>query len=323
MISFDQFVAELPAPLNEETYTLLRQDVWGADDIEVYINSAEDFAFLYPTPVVDYDDYQPRSQKLNLMDAKKGNVEIFRRFEKIKDQFNGCKSVLEIGASEGTFLAQLNSHNPSLSLASVEPDQATAEQRNQLSWLRQFSQISGVMQSEMKFDVICLFHVFEHIAEPTNFLEQVRACLSVDGKIIIEVPSLYDPLLKLYDNEAYAGFYFQKQHPYIYAPTSLTRLLERNGFRVTESIAHQRYGLENHMNWLMTGQPGGSSKLRELFSGLDAQYRSAIEANDLTDSFFLIGEIELGDKNEARKNSRRGVDWQSSHACGEAAWLFG
>jgi len=291
LISLKQVIATLPAPLNQERYALLRQGVWGAEDIAVYMNSAEDFAFLYPIPVIDYDDYQPRSQKLNLKDAKKLTVEIIRRLKKISDQFDDCTSVLEIGASEGAFLERLKAYSPSMSLASVEPDQATASQRDKLPWLLQFDQLSDVIKQGLKYDVICLFHVFEHISEPASFLEQIRACLSRNGKLIIEVPSLMDPLLKLYENEDYAGFYFQMQHPYIYGPSALARLLEHNGFKVKNSIPHQRYGLENHMNWFMSGQPGGSSKLRELFFDLDAQYRSCIEGSGFSDSFFLIGEI--------------------------------
>jgi len=147
----------------------------------------------------------------------------------------------------------LNRHNSSLFLASVEPDQATASQRNKLPWLHQFDQLGDVIQTDLKFDAVCLFHVFEHIVGPAPFLEQIRACLSANAKVIIEVPSLMDPLLKLYENEDYEAFFFQMQHPYNYGPTALLRLLKHNSFEVKMPIAHQRHGIDNHLNWLTSG----------------------------------------------------------------------
>ena len=130
--------------------------------------------------------------------------------------------------------------------------------------------------------------MFEHILEPASFLKMIAACLSDNDRVVIEVPSLMDPLLVLYDSDAYGKFYFQSQHPYIYGPASLIRVLEHNGCEVVETIAQQRYGFDNHLNWLMTGKPGGSQKLREVFAGLDDDYRSTVIDNGYSDTFFVI-----------------------------------
>ena len=105
--------------------------------------------------------------------------------------------------------------------------------------------------------------------------------------MIIEVPSLDDPLSSLYKSPAHRDFYFQKQHPYVYSAKSLRRVLEHHGFRV-EIVPYQRYGLENHLQWLSAGKPGGNAEFARTFQSCDAAYRAALEASGLTDTVFAI-----------------------------------
>ena len=112
------------------------------------------------------------------------------------------------------------------------------------------------------FDLVCLFHVLEHIIEPAPFLESCTALLVSGGRIIIEVPSLEDPLLSLYHVDAYQNFFFQTQHPYSYSAASLGRLLDAHGLAVDESIAHQRYGLENHWRGCAMANRAATRRLR-------------------------------------------------------------
>jgi len=129
----------------------------------------------------------------------------------------------------------------------------------------------------------------EHIEAPLEFLKTVEAVMSADSILIIEVPSLFDPLLSIYNCNAFSEFYFSRQHPYVFSPPSLQRLMEYGGFQTMELINFQRYGLENHLNWLNHGRPGGNERFRQLFSHLEPDYVAALEKNGKTDTVIWIG----------------------------------
>jgi SAM-dependent methyltransferase len=213
-----------------------------------------------------------------------------RRFGKIRRYFSGSLKVLEIGSYDGAFLSLAKEWNPQLDLASLETDASTKPNRDQLSWLTQYSDFLELLEEGLHFDIVCLFHVLEHIDDPPDFLKSCSQVLKTDGKIIVEVPSLDDPLLKLYHLEEYEKFYFQSQHPYVYSAKSLYRLLEANRFRIQQCIPHQRYGLENHLTWLSEGRPGGNETLRDIFSTIDAQYRERLETAGYADAVIIVAE---------------------------------
>ena len=58
----------------------------------------------------------------------------------------------------------------------------------------------------------------EHVEDPIGFATMMGRYLKPPGIIYLEVPSLNDPLLAMYDNLHYRNFYFHEAHLfYIYA----------------------------------------------------------------------------------------------------------
>lgn len=287
-MSFPRTIKHLPAPFNRESFSLLEQGIYDSNDNDVYINNAADFACLFPIPKMDYVSYVPRVQALGLSQYKRTMSVILRRFEKIQHCFSGIQSILEIGAGDGAFLAHISKVFPSLRLSALEIDQNTQAARKTLTGLREFSAFQEIRNARETFDLICLFHVLEHIVDPREFLNNCLTCLTPQGRIIIEVPSLDDPLLTLYGSKAYRKFYFQRQHPYVYSSKSLGRLLEEGNIHPEQLIPHQRYGLENHLNWLTQEKPGGNEQFRQIFTNCEADYMTALEKAGLTDAVVVI-----------------------------------
>ena len=48
---------------------------------------------------------------------------------------------------------------------------------------------------ERKYDLITAFHVIEHLQDPRKILENLKEFLSLEGFIVVEVPSASDALL--------------------------------------------------------------------------------------------------------------------------------
>jgi 2-polyprenyl-3-methyl-5-hydroxy-6-metoxy-1,4-benzoquinol methylase len=90
-----------------------------------------------------------------------------------------------------------------------------------------------------KYDIITLVHVLEHIQEPDSFLQDVKKHIRPEGKLFIEVPDAmeFEYLDKEHDE-------FNSCHCFFYDMPSLHRLLDRNGFMVTD-LHRMRYEQRN------------------------------------------------------------------------------
>lgn len=98
------------------------------------------------------------------------------------------------------------------------------------------------------FDVITMMHVFEHVFDPSDLMEAARHHLRSRGLLVIDVPSLWNPVMLVYSRmrirrlaERFSEFSaVNNQHFAYYQPRTLQRMIERHGFRVVE-IATGRY----------------------------------------------------------------------------------
>lgn len=285
----DSLRSDLPAPYHLADFAVRRRGIADDSDVNVFVDAQGEFAVLHPRPALDYSSYVPRQKKLGLSAYKKSLDVIARRFAKIGDIFPRHGTVLEVGAAEGGFLEILKRHRPELRLVAVEPDQDTRPARAALG-VADYRDIESAALAGVVADVICLFHVFEHIPDPAKFIAEILSVLTQNGRVVMEVPSLDDPLLSLYGSAAYEAFYFQRQHPFVYSARSLSRVLEACGLRVVEMRPYQRYGLENHLTWLAKEKPGGDVRFAECFGGLEPLYRAALEERGQTDTIFAVAE---------------------------------
>src|ERR1039457_5161091 len=77
-----------------------------------------------------------------------------------------------------------------------------------------------------QFHFITFWDVFEHFPDPRQVLEKVRALLTDDGLVAIEVPnvrSVYSRLLRRH-------WWYDFEHVFYYSPSGLLRLLDQLGF---------------------------------------------------------------------------------------------
>lgn len=282
--------AHLPSALQHDEFRLLRHGIHDDPDVDVWINTQGDFAFLHPMPKVDYAHYAPRMKTLGLSDYKAWLVSDFygRRTEKLMAWLRGRRRILEIGGADGAYLSMLHDRLPEAEFSIAEPDQDTLAARRDKTWLHAFGDLDEVKASGRTFDAIMMFHVFEHISEPRGFLDAIRDVLAPGGVVIAEVPCLADPLLTVHAASAYEAFYFQCQHPFVYSGPSITRVFRDCGYADEAVIPFQRYGLENHMTWLGKGRPGGDANLAMLTAEANVSYIRALEADGRTDTVILV-----------------------------------
>lgn len=290
-------IASLPKPFINDSFELFKKGIYDNEDINVFINQQRDFAFLFPRPVVDYSYYTPRVKRLDLQEYKKERLVTETRLQKVSYLFDDNLNYLEIGAGDGAFAEAVKSKWPSTTVTLVEPDLNTKNLRKGIIDSICFNNLEELYKDDQskKYDIICLFHVLEHILDPVDFLKKIVRLMHQDSYIVIEVPSLYDPLIHLYSCEEYKNFYFQSQHPFIYSDKSIQRLLEFVHIKKNKVISYQRYGLENHLNWLINKKPGGNTQFKDIFCVANNAYIEDLEQCGFTDTVIFIGKSDMID----------------------------
>ena len=135
-----------------------------------------------------------------------------------------------------------------------------------------------------------MFHCFEHLPNPLEFLDEVKTFLKSNGRLIIEVPHARDFLLQNLNSKEFKDFTLWSQHLVLHTRKSLELLLNKAGFKniITEGV--QRYNLSNHFHWLCHGKPSGHMENLSVLdsSQLNDAYKNSLLKIDATDTISAI-----------------------------------
>lgn len=177
-----------------------------------------------------------------------------RRFKFLKKEIKD-KKVLDFGCGNGGFL--INAQKTSQKAAGIELQKSLAEFYAEKG-LEVASDIEHISE---KFDFITMFHVLEHIKDPTEILQKLGSKLTPDGQIIIEVPNSNDALISIYKNYSFMNFTYWSCHLYLFNEQTLSSIIENAGFKLNYLKHVQRYSFTNHLWWQFFKKPGGHKKL--------------------------------------------------------------
>jgi len=143
-----------------------------------------------------------------------------------------------------------------------------------------------------KFDVITLFHVLEHMADPIKFLKNIFKSLSAKGIFICEVPNVDEKLLNVCSD--YNDFYWIRAHLNYFNQQGLRFCFDRAGYKKVDIIYQQRYGLINLCNWLVAGKPQTDKPIFEIndhYGDLEKIYKQGLEAQGKSDAMIIVVRI--------------------------------
>jgi SAM-dependent methyltransferase len=157
-------------------------------------------------------------------------------------RFHGAQSgrLLEVGVARGDFLAE--ARRAGFEPLGIEPEPATADVARHRSGVEVLvGWAEEVELPSSTFDVVCLWHVLEHIPRPRPVLEALRACLRPGGLLFCEVPNAGGAMaVALRDRWAYLD---PAHHVGFFDPDSMLRGLAASGYEgiVTDTIPMLRY----------------------------------------------------------------------------------
>ena len=272
----------------EEYYPRVRD----RDDISVLKCKKSGVIFTSTSEHMDLSHYSEKHEFPHYWkedNREKALVDSFADDSRRKDQFLSLvsnKAWMDVGTGAGGVLDLLGPFAGRV--VAVEPQQRALDSLKKQNY-EAYSNIADVPFAE--FDVITLFHVFEHLTDPLDLLHVAYDKLKVGGKIVIEVPHANDFLFSYLDLEEFKKFTFWSEHLVLHNRGSLTAFLDKANFRNTVISGFQRYNLANHLHWLKEKKPSGHIKWTMLSSPqLDTAYSSMLEKIDMTDTLIAIAE---------------------------------
>jgi SAM-dependent methyltransferase len=142
------------------------------------------------------------------------------------------------------------------------------------------------------YDVVCIFHVLEHVPDPISFLSQTKQLLRENGLVLAEVPNYNDHMKDIC--LPYNNFSYLRAHLSYFTPDSLANVFQHAGFSDIKLFGDQKYGILNALRWLKEGKPNlleyefGSPKGLEW---LDDYYKSELEQTLKSYTISALGRV--------------------------------
>ena len=141
----------------------------------------------------------------------------------------GGGQLLDIGCSNGMYLAA--AREAGWKVRGIELDEAAAEvARTHFGLDVDCGDGTSLLRSypEASLDVVTLWHVLEHFADPLGILREIFRVLRPGGKILMEVPNFASPLAGLLGDHWFP--LDPPRHLYHFTPATLEAMLRKAGF---------------------------------------------------------------------------------------------
>lgn len=252
---------------NGNNITLIHKGTRDRPDVDVL--RCNDCGLVFLSKIATDDRFYMDSQMRIKVDFDKWRTNTFADDSRRFSRFNKAiekKTILDFGCGNGGFLKliQMNAQGENRVKRSIglELDIESVNRLNE-DGIECYSSLSEL--PDIKFDIIFMFHVIEHLQDSQTVLGALADRLSDKGVIIIETPNADDALLSIYCCEKFADFTYWSPHIYLYNEDTLKKVLTQAGLDVIEILQEQRYPLANHLRWLAKGLPaGGIAEFQEL-----------------------------------------------------------
>ena len=202
-------------------------------------------AIIYPNNYYSYD-YEKRINPIAVRGKRwLDRIKYGRLLKHLQRPFD---SYLDVGCSTGRFLELAESMGASPNrISGIELDSRLVRSLQERGLDVECSRVEdSELLRNKTFDLITMFHVIEHVAEPREVIARLAESLTPGGVLALETPNLESLDAGLFRKGLWGGYHFPR-HWHIFTPTSLTKVLRDCGLEVT-GISYQT----GHSFWLFS-----------------------------------------------------------------------
>lgn len=157
--------------------------------------------------------------RLSPIKPRNPHIEILRRSGGLD-----AISVCEIGCSHGAFL--LHARRAGAKVFGVEIDDVALSELE-----RRGIPASRRLPNDRRFDVVCAFHLIEHLAQPAAWLDEVAAALAPRGRLLLAMPNGGEANRV---GPGWIGYRVDLEHLNYFDVGSLSRILSRSGLWIEQ-----------------------------------------------------------------------------------------
>lgn len=145
----------------------------------------------------------------------------------------GAQRVLDLGCGSGRFLAMMRDAGPEgLELWGIDLDERAVEAARAQGFRAERSRIED-WEPGVRFDLIVMQQVIEHVADPLGVVRKLRELLAPGGVLVLETPNLAGWDYRWWRARLWGGYHFPR-HWTFFTPATLRRLAEDAGLEFVE-----------------------------------------------------------------------------------------
>lgn len=227
--NFEDFLSCKDFTVSNEIFTIVKCNTCG-------------FVFVNPRPKENIiGKYYESENYVSHSNTNKGlvnkvykivrNYTLKQKVSIIKEHSSG-KKIMDIGCGIGLFLAKCKKNG--FETLGIEPNEnarkiATTELGLKIEDENYLDKIDN-----NSFDIICMWHVLEHVSNLNKRVEELKRILSKDGVLIIAVPN-YLSFDAIYYKEFWAGFDVPR-HLYHFSAETIKKLFAKHNMEIEKIL---------------------------------------------------------------------------------------
>lgn len=199
---------------------------------------------IYPPT---YEAYQPFTSR-----SREHRIDHLQLAHFIHRQHHHPGRLLDVGCGAGDFLVAMHSLYPAWQVSGIDFHQqavVTAQARGLDVWQSEPEHLAP----ENHWDAITLFHVLEHLPDPSQTLRQLAQRLAYGGKLYVSVPVADSWDAKLF--RAYWVGWDLPRHFTVFEQATLHRLCRVSRVKITQIWCYyDSYFFQESLRWLINAQ---------------------------------------------------------------------
>jgi 2-polyprenyl-3-methyl-5-hydroxy-6-metoxy-1,4-benzoquinol methylase len=164
-----------------------------------------------------------------------GRLETFRRALADIQRHERGGQLLDVGCHTGIFLSV--ARQAGWQVAGVEPSRWSAQCARKRGLDVYCGTLAEAPYRPGSFDVVTMWDVIEHLADPREELQQAHRLLRPGGLLAVSTMNVDTWFPKLLGRR---WPWYMQMHLYYFDPRTLSRMLAESGFEFVEAVPHKR-----------------------------------------------------------------------------------